>query len=365
MFQTLKVQNRGLGDLEYIVRSSIPASAKAKTKKQPACTRCKMKKLKCIIEADSCEKCIERGVRCSYRATGEPEIRNSPSPDSNMTQLDISTSSDGASVYNKATSYNTSPQSGASCNGSGDGSSPSRGKTDACLSANDDEDHYSTFIEATLSTPHFIADLSAWTPSLEQEVCTVPRDRLPEAAIKGNELQGFDICFCVDLVLAANATMLVKSVWGTSLNSFNTSSIDDMFQCQKNVLASCEILLGCGKCSLRSDYVVLVISMCRELVSGVKVLEVITSPETQNGSSEKPNLDSEFSSKANLEAGGWRLDDDDEIEIIRHLIKVRITKLRKLIGQLEHIVTANHASYTWVVGSLKQSLDNTFGSILE
>lgn len=196
-------------------------------------------------------------------------------------------------------------------------------------------------------------------------MCTVPRDRLLEASLKGNELHGFDICFCVDLVLAANATMLVKSVWGTSLNCFSTSSIDDMFQCQKNGLTSCETLLGCSKCSLRSDYVVLVISMCREMVNCVKVLEAITSPETQNGGSEKPHLDSEFSSKANLEAGGWRLDDEDEIEIIRHLIKVRITKLRKLIGQLEHIVTANYASYTWVVGSLKQNLDNTLGSICE
>lgn len=232
---------------------------------------------------------------------------------------------------------------------------------DASLSINGDEDHYSAFIDPAMGTPQFMADLTAWTPSLDQEVCTVARDRLPEASLKGGELQGFDICFCVDLVLAANATMLVKSVWGISLNCFSTSSIDDMFQCQKNVLTSCETLLGCSKCSLRSDYVVLVISMCREMVSCVKVLESITSPETQSGSSEKPNLDS----KANLEAGGWRLDDEDEIEIIRHLIKVRITKLRKLIDQLEHIVTANYASYTWVVGSLKQNLDNTLGSIGE
>ncbi|KAL6796263.1 hypothetical protein GGI42DRAFT_356403 [Trichoderma sp. SZMC 28013] len=361
MFQTLKVQNRGLGDLEYIVRSSIPASNKAKTKKQPACTRCKMKKLKCIIDADSCEKCIERGVRCSYRVTGEPGNRNSQSPDHHMAEIDMSTSSDGTLAYNKTSSYNTSSQSGASFNGSSDSSPPSVGKADASLSINGDEDHYSAFIDPAMGTPQFMADLTAWTPSLDQEVCTVARDRLPEASLKGGELQGFDICFCVDLVLAANATMLVKSVWGISLNCFSTSSIDDMFQCQKNVLTSCETLLGCSKCSLRSDYVVLVISMCREMVSCVKVLESITSPETQSGSSEKPNLDS----KANLEAGGWRLDDEDEIEIIRHLIKVRITKLRKLIDQLEHIVTANYASYTWVVGSLKQNLDNTLGSIGE
>jgi len=46
MFQTLKAQNGVLGDLEYVVRSSVPASDKVKTKKQPACTRCKMKKVR-------------------------------------------------------------------------------------------------------------------------------------------------------------------------------------------------------------------------------------------------------------------------------------------------------------------------------
>lgn len=47
MFQTLKAQNGALGDSEYVVRSSIPASDKAKaTRKQPACTRCKMKKVR-------------------------------------------------------------------------------------------------------------------------------------------------------------------------------------------------------------------------------------------------------------------------------------------------------------------------------
>ena len=47
MFQTLKAQNRALGDLEYVVQSSVPASEKAKaTRKLPACTRCKIKKVR-------------------------------------------------------------------------------------------------------------------------------------------------------------------------------------------------------------------------------------------------------------------------------------------------------------------------------
>ncbi|EMR65636.1 putative transcription factor protein [Eutypa lata UCREL1] len=231
---------------------------------------------------------------------------------------------------------------------------------DTCLTTNHDEDPCSVFIDPTIATPSFIADLSAWTPSSTQDVHAARLACLLDPTSQGDELHEFDVCFCIDQIIAANATMQVKLVWATSLNGCSTSSIDDMLQCQKNVLASCETFFGCKKCSLRSDYVVLVISMCREMVNGVKALEVITSPEAR--SSRRPHPCTELFSKGKLEAGGWRLDDDDEIEIIRHLIQVRITKLKKLIGQLEHTVSANHASYAWVVGNLRKSLDEKLGS---
>jgi len=225
---------------------------------------------------------------------------------------------------------------------------------DTCLIANDDEDPCSAYIDSTtLTTPQFMADLSAWTSSLAQEADAAPLACFPDTTLEGDELHRFDNCFCVDLVIAANAKMQVKVVWAT-LNGRGTSSIDDMLQCQKNVLASCEALLGCRKCSLKSDYVVLVICMCQEMVNGVKALQVIIS--------RFPNSDSEISSKAKLEAGGWRLDDDDEIDIITHLIQVRTTKLKKLISQLEQVVRANHASYTWIVSTLRQSIDDKLGS---
>ena len=221
---------------------------------------------------------------------------------------------------------------------------------DTCLTASHDGD----------PCFEFITDLSSGTPSLTQDVHAARLACLLDTTLQGDELHEFDICFCVDLIIAANATMQVKLVWDTSLNGCNTSSIDDMLQCQKNVLASCETFFGCKNCSLKSDYVVLVISMCREMVNGVKALEVITSPEEQ--SSRRPHPDTDTSSKARLEAGGWRLDDDDEIEIIRHLIQVRIKKLKKLIGQLEHTVSANHAPYAWIVGNIRKSLDDKLGS---
>lgn len=231
---------------------------------------------------------------------------------------------------------------------------------DTSLTADHDDDPCSTFIDSSIATPSFIADMSAWTPSLTQDIHTDRNAFLLDAPLQGHELQDIDMCFCSDLIIAANATMQVKLVWATSFNGYSTSSIDDMLQCQKNVLASCESFFGCKKCSLRSDYVVLVISMCREMVNGVKALEVITAPETQTTRIQHPN--SEALGNGNLEAGGWRLDDDDEIEIIRHLIQVRMTKLKTLIGQLEQTVSANHASYAWIVANLRKTLDDKLDS---
>jgi len=128
----------------------------------------------------------------------------------------------------------------------------------------------------------------------------------------------------------------------------------------KNVLSSCDTFFKCSRCSSKPDYVVLAISMCREMVDGVKALEHATSPEIRRA--RRPHLDSEVSGKPpQLQAGGWQLDDDDEMEIIRHLIQVRITKLSRLVGLVEDAVNARHASYGWIVGSLRRSLDEKLG----
>lgn len=248
---------------------------------------------------------------------------------------------------------------------------------DACHSAS---------LDTVMDTPSFMADLTAGAQPSAAAAFTQAEmhvaDRFPgdlldadSLGVQAHDLDEFGICFCTDLVIAANATMQVRLVWTTWLNGGTTctSSIEDILQCQKNVLASCDTFFQCRRCSLKPDYVVLVISMCREMVDGVRALQHITSPEvlrsrrrlqgnpldhhhTNTGSGGSGN------GKPRVEAGGWQLDDEDEIEIIRHLIQVRITKLRKLVGQVEQAVNADHASYGWMVGNLRKSLDQKLGS---
>ncbi|KAI1261791.1 hypothetical protein F5Y18DRAFT_192382 [Xylariaceae sp. FL1019] len=364
MFQTLKAQNGVLGDLEYVVQSSVSASDRVKTKKQPACTRCKMKKLKCIIESDSCEKCLERGVRCSYRGPGGPKSRNSPSTsrsrrspsyqnspprDLQLPQPEVISNESTAVQVSKTASNNGSPQSGVSNSDSGYNSARDSNEMDTCLTVNEDEDPCSTFVDPMIGTPSFMVDFSSWTPGLAPESHSSTLAALPEPTLHAEELHDYDICFCLDLIISANATMQVKVVWG-AMGGNADSSIDDVLQCQKDVLASCETLLNCNKCRLRSDYVVMVISMCQEMTNGVKSLEAMTSPDT---------VGLPTNNTTRLGSGGWRLDDDDEIEVIRHLIQIRITRLRKLINHLELTVGANHALYLGIVSALRRCLDDS------
>lgn len=333
MFQTLKAQNGSHQDSEYVVQSSIPASDKLKAaKKPPACTRCKMRKLKCIILApDNCEKCLEGGVRCSYRGTAVTEENRDTS------------SSNG--IDNE----------------------------DACLAGTtaQNEDPCSIFMNSLTPQPSSM-DISAMTPVVTPDPITgLPQDLHTDhfvsmldssTTLQGDDLHDFDFCICVDSITDANAMVQTKLVWSNWLQGYSASSIDDMLQCQKNVLASCETFFNCKNCSNKWNYVALVISMCRELVSGVKTLESITTRGPQTFLRRQPRSDSDFSGSSRLEAGGWRLDDDDEMEIIKHLVRVRTTKLRKVIDQLESTVSSNHVSYLWVVGNLKKTLDDNLGT---
>ncbi len=215
-------------------------------------------------------------------------------------------------------------------------------------------------------------DISAMTPVMTPDPNTgLPQDLHTDhfvsmldssTTLQGDDLHDFDFCFCVDSITDANAMVQTKLVWSNWLQGYSASSIDDMLQCQKNVLASCETFFNCKNCSNKWNYVALVISMCRELVSGVKTLESITTRGPQTFLRRQPRSDSDFSGSSRLEAGGWRLDDDDEMEIIKHLVRVRTTKLRKVIDQLESTVSSNHVSYLWVVGNLKKTLDDNLGT---
>lgn len=169
-------------------------------------------------------------------------------------------------------------------------------------------------------------------------------------------------CPCLEQLMQANEDMQVKLVWGAYGLNGVTVSVDEMLQCQKDILVSCETLLGCKACSQRSDYVMLIVSMCHEMMNGIGDLSAMLSTKPQQGGSKRPRSESD-ARRRDLKAGGWRLDDEEEINVIQSLIGIRITRLGSLITLLEKAVKENHPAYEWVIRALRQSITEKISAI--
>jgi hypothetical protein len=221
----------------------------------------------------------------------------------------------------------------------------------------------STFVDSSSWNPNLIQEPQASTPAQSSEITS--QGEVPFTEVSGAEAREAKspqplptACHCLDQIMGANETMQVKLVWGGSSRKGPTVSADDMLHCQKDILASCETLLECSRCSLRSDYVMLIVSMCHEMMNGIGDLDAMTLPGSQYEGSKRSRSDASggklTSVKRGLKAGGWRLDDEDEMQVMRCLIGIRITRLGSLITQLEKAVNANHSAYEWIVRALRQ-----------
>ncbi|GAW24075.1 hypothetical protein ANO14919_136550 [Xylariales sp. No.14919] len=227
----------------------------------------------------------------------------------------------------------------------------------------------------TTSTPNL--EPPGWEPSLVQEIPSLgePSKITGQDGVAFPEAPGIGLeevmasqplpaaCHCLEQLMQANEDMQVKLVWGAYPLNGVTVSVDDMLQCQKDILVSCETLLECKACSLRSDYVMLIVSMCHEMMNGIGDLSAMLLPGSEQGSSKRSRSESDGGRKRGLKAGGWRLDDEEEINVIRSLIGIRITRLGSLISLLEKAVKANHPAYEWVIRALRQSITERIAAI--
>ncbi|KAI0487166.1 hypothetical protein F4859DRAFT_468399 [Xylaria cf. heliscus] len=224
----------------------------------------------------------------------------------------------------------------------------------------------------TTSTP--VTEPLTWEPNLIQDMQAPPLgspsniELLDSAGFSAIPASGLPqplstACHCLEKLMGANEDMQVKLVWGAYPLNGVTVSVDDMLQCQKDILVSCETLLECERCSLRSDYVMLVVSMCAEMMNGIADLSTMLLPGSQSGSSKRTRSESDGGRKRGLKAGGWRLDDDDEIQVIKSLIGIRITRLGSLISLLETAVNTHHPAYEWVIRALRQSITERIATI--
>ncbi|KAI0514694.1 hypothetical protein F5B22DRAFT_656645 [Xylaria bambusicola] len=449
MFQTLKARRSNNGESAYVVQSSGMPFERSRTKKQRACTLCKLKKLKCVPASneDSCVKCAKQGLECSYKnktksdktstlksSKGAPKSQDTTLPiednDPNKSErLDSDQSviaGDTASITSPADSTPSNSGHGALTFPDGvsfadllekempfdfwslsyndnlnTGNAPNYLQTDGGESdthqmklyydplgytqgSNDatgedsliQSEGTSKAINQTIATPKH--EPSFWKHSFASGIPALGQSsnitgpeagtfaEIPELSFQ--EMPALQpastACQCLEQLMQANEDMQVKLVWGACPLNGVTVSVDEMLQCQKDVLVSCETLLECKACSQRSDYVMLIVSMCHEMMNGIGDLSEMILPGSQQGSSKRPRSESDVRKRdLKVKAGAWRLDDEEEINVIRSLIGIRITRLGSLITLLEKGVKVNHPAYEWVIRALRQSITEKVAAI--
>ena len=166
-------------------------------------------------------------------------------------------------------------------------------------------------------------------------------------------------CSCSEMVRTYE-TAEVYLVWAARDHSGATSiEVDEILRCQKTVLASCEAVLSCDLCSLQSEQVMLMISICNKLL--VSFIQMSAAPppiapgsmrSTKSGScsprQEQQSLDRRSSVKSrgfNFECSEWKIDDEDKKQVIKTLLNSRAARLNGLMDRLGEVVTTNR----WLV----------------
>ncbi|KAE8329430.1 hypothetical protein BDV39DRAFT_203060 [Aspergillus sergii] len=133
---------------------------------------------------------------------------------------------------------------------------------------------------------------------------------------------------------------------------------------QKDALASCETLLECPTCSAQSAHITMVthisdrmLTSIRDLVSASPMVRSLAYRDglisSQSGSYNDPG-------DTGLQIRRWKLDNEDEMQVLRSLVNVRITKLNSLLNRLEKIVIVHQwSSHVSIVRDLQERFNQT------
>ncbi|KAF2964183.1 hypothetical protein GQX73_g9402 [Xylaria multiplex] len=141
------------------------------------------------------------------------------------------------------------------------------------------------------------------------------------------------------------------AVWGQNELWRNA---DDMLRYQKKALIECEELLECRRCTTQSAYTMLLLSMCRRILTTLSDLCHGTSwggSDTSTDSSHGPEdrkrrkcddgdvIDDSRSRGYGISIRNRQLDDDDEHLVLQSLLTARVARLGRLLGTLDKIVS--------------------------
>lgn len=160
-------------------------------------------------------------------------------------------------------------------------------------------------------------------------------------------------CSCSEMVRTYEMAE-VYLVWAPRDRSGVTSiEMDEILRYQKTVLASCEAVLNCNLCSLQSEQVLLMISICNKLLASFVQMSAAPplvaqesarlSKSGQRSSRHEQQLIKGYSGRGlNSVISEWKIDDEDKKQVLKALLNSRAARLNGLMDRLGEVVTANH-----------------------
>ncbi|KAJ8131375.1 hypothetical protein O1611_g2250 [Lasiodiplodia mahajangana] len=161
-------------------------------------------------------------------------------------------------------------------------------------------------------------------------------------------------CSCFSQAVSTYEAIEV-AVWGQNDLWRNA---DDMLRYQKKALIECEELLECRRCTTQSAYTMLLLSMCRRILTTLG--DLCHGPSSWAGSDTVTNLeqgpeekrrkyadDSEGADESRNRGYGIsirnrQLDDDDEHLVLQSLLTARVARLGRLLSALDKVVSEHN-----------------------
>ncbi|KAI0195212.1 hypothetical protein EV127DRAFT_181555 [Xylaria flabelliformis] len=277
MFGTLRY-NRSSDEAYSLEATDAPFAKKRQgVPARTACASCRERKAKCTGEEYGCQRCLARNIECRYPSTQRKrpgstlneEIRQGTRGSLDSTEEDgtITTTPFSQSRHSQPTTITTDPPSGEVF-------------PDAELGFCPDLNFPFDF----QTSADFASDLPS--PSEEPSNGGFSSTRFPKLLsgterISGNSNSRFHAssrsrehkynnvqsCLCFSLAMCTHEAIEVNLVHGLQDQS---ATAETLLQHMKTCLADCEALLRCNACRTKSEFVMLILSMCEKIACSLE-----------------------------------------------------------------------------------------------
>ncbi|KAI1204519.1 uncharacterized protein F4807DRAFT_465545 [Annulohypoxylon truncatum] len=380
-----------------------------------ACAQCRVRKSKCTGEAGGCQRCLAKNIQCRYPAPQSSKLGKRGAegyPETSPSLLMSDTGSRHIVAENTEVSSTSLSNVGATTGVSQgpDTISEASDMIDTTAwsqrhNSNTDSEYVFNFdtqfvAEGVLDS--FASDMpsldvldSDSSPGFQPESRSKVAEGSQTAAQDAKASLLFDsvpTCNCFSRAVRIHESIEIKLV---SALQDQVGTAEEFLQQLKTCLAGCEGLLLCVSCRYRSEYTMLILSMCEKLASSLENAwlvmpsggRAVTSdyttrqdvsspvglvqPRAPRPRSEEESIEygaelrlagaegrsserrqtgqgcglENRSAHRRLEIGLWKLDDEDEIHVFYGLLVVRVGMFRALLATLETLVT----SHNWPV----------------